>query len=482
MANEPASQPRPPSKASVAQVLATNLGAAEPESLLAAGAPSGPIGGRWPVWCITLALRLVIEIKLPLRSTPKVLEVVLDFFLGRTETTAMMAWTTVRRWLMRLGLYALSRPLQRVTDWCYLIDHTVQIGVMKCFAVVAVRLSRLPYPKRHLCREDLILVALKPMEHSTAKTVKDALEEAATRTGVPRLVVSDEGGDVREGIALYCNEHPQTSATCDMAHKGANLLRKLLEASPLWRHFVAKLGQMKAKLQQTPLACCLGPSLRPKARFMNLAAPLRWARWCLRMLEGPWPQEKALTERQRSLLANIDRAQLEARLGWLRGYRDAIEEWSQWHEVIQVVVGHVRLHGIRRDSVATLQERFRTMKLSQSGQDAANTMLTFVGLHATAIRSDEETLVASTEVLESLFGDQKNMERQQANSGITGLILGLGALVSTWTQQDATEALDATPWKQVEAWIANQLGPTLQAQRRALGAVFAGATGVTKPG
>src|SRR5262249_29623342 len=158
-----------------------------------------------------------------------------------------------------------------------------------------------------------------------------------------------------------------------------------------------------------------------------------------------------------SLLANIDRAQLEARLGWLRGYRDAIEEWSQWHEVIQVVVGHVRLHGIRRDSVATLQERFRTMKLSQSGQDAANTMLTFVGLQGTVMRSCEEIMVASMEVLESLFEDQKNMEIQQDNSGITGLILGLGARVSTWSQEDAKEALDATPWKQVEAWIANQL-------------------------
>jgi hypothetical protein len=219
--NEPAGEPHVSSKARVPQLLAATPNPAVPETLPAASAACRPTGAHWPVSCITLALQLVVKVKLPLRSIPKVLEVVLNFLLGRTATaaTAIMAWTTVRRWLMRLGLYALTRPLERAADWCYLIDHTVQIGTMKCFAVVAVRLSQLPYPKRCLCRQDLTLVALKPMEDSKAVTVKDALEEAATRTGEPRLIVSDEGGDVRGGIDLYCNEHPHTSSTCDMAHR-----------------------------------------------------------------------------------------------------------------------------------------------------------------------------------------------------------------------------------------------------------------------
>ena len=114
-----------------------------------------------------------------------------------------------------------------------------------------------------------------PMVHSTAVTVEQALEEAALRTGIPRLIVSDQGGDVRGGIERYCRSHRHAIATCDTAHKGANLLRRLLEADERWARFVAQLSQTKAKLQQTSLACCVGPRLRPKARFMNLAAPLR---------------------------------------------------------------------------------------------------------------------------------------------------------------------------------------------------------------
>ncbi len=101
-----------------------------------------PVGSHWPVWCVALAVRLVTAVKLSLRSTPRVLETVFGFLLGRTTKAAVMVWTTVRCWLMRLGLYALLRPLKEADDWAYLIDHTVQIGEVKCFAVVGVQAAQ----------------------------------------------------------------------------------------------------------------------------------------------------------------------------------------------------------------------------------------------------------------------------------------------------------------------------------------------------
>ena len=205
---------------------------------------------------------------------------------------------------------------------------------------------------------------------------------------------------------------------------------------------------------------------------MNLGAPLRWARWCLRVLDQPWPTSAALSDRQRAVLTKIDCEQLEAKLGWLRDYREAIEQWSQWHEVIQVVVRQVRRCGIGKHSVETLRHRLEAMKLSPSGRDTANVMLIFVRLHATAVRRPGELLIASTEILESLFGELKTLERQQAGSGLTGLMLALGAIVSAWTDEETTKALEATPWKAVQAWIDERLGPTVQSERRTLQAIF----------
>jgi hypothetical protein len=431
-----------------------------------------PTGGRWPVWCVALAIRLVTGVKLSLRATPRALGAVFQAVLG--GKTRVMSATTVRCWVMRLGLYALQRPLERGTDWAYLIDHTIQMGSIKCFAVVGIRLGQLPYPERCLRREDLQLIALVPMTQSTAATVEQALEDAAVRTGVPRLIVSDEGGDVRAGIERYSGRHAHTAATCDAAHKGANVLRKLLEADQSWPGFVAQLGQMKSKFQQTPLACCLGPSLRPKVRFMNLAAPLRWARWCLRVLDGPWPAGETLSDRQRAVLATLDRGSLEEKLGWLCDYREAIERWCQWHAAVQVVVRHVRRCGIGEDSAETVRGQFEAMKLSPSGQQAADAMVVFVAQQACACWPDGQRLIGSTEVLESLFGELKALEGQQSEGGLTGLMLAVGALTSTWSDEEVEQGLKATPWKKVNAWIDKHIGLTVQSQRAIARKLFGG--------
>jgi hypothetical protein len=434
--------------------------------------PLYPTGGHWPTWCVALAVRLVTGVKLSLRATPRTLAAVFQTVFG--GTARLMSATTVRCWVMRLGLYALQRPLERGADWAYLIDHTVQMGTLKCFAVVGVRLGQLPYPQRCLRREDLQLIALVPMAQSSAATVEQALLEATLRTGVPRLIVSDEGGDVRAGIDRYCNDHAHTTATRDTAHKGANVLRKLLETDPSWPGFVAQLGQMKSKFQQTPLACCLGPSLRPKVRFMNLAAPLRWARWCLRVLDGPWPTGEMLSDRQREVLARLESGSLKEKLGWLGDYREAIERWCQWHAVVQVVVRYVRRCGIAEDSVETLRRQFEAMKLSPSGQQAAEATTIFVGERAWACWPDGRRLIGSTEVLESLFGELKALEGQQSEGGLTGLMLAVGALTSTCSDEEVEQGLKATPWKKVKAWIDKHVGLTVQSQRAIARNLFAG--------
>jgi hypothetical protein len=409
---------------------------------------------------------------LSIRSVPRALAAVLDALTGR-PTAAPMSATTLRCWLMRLGLWALRRPLPRADDWAYLIDHTVQIGTTKCFAVVGLRLSE--WPDRCLGHGDLRLIELAAMEPSTAAAVQRALQRAAGRTGPPRLIVSDQGGDVLGGIDRYRRDHPGTAATCDAAHVGASRLRRALEADGRWAAFVARLGETKAKLQQTPLACCIGPRLRPKARFMNLAAPLRWARWCLRLLDGSLPSDRPLTERQRAVLEGIDGAELEARLGWLREYRQAVAEWSQWHEVIQAVVRQVRRHGIDRDTVAELHRVLDAMELGASGRAVAEAMLGFVADQAWVARLGGERLIGSTEVLESIFGSFKGLQGQQSESGVTGLMLVLGALISPWTPEEIERGLEATPWKAVEGWVEDQIGLTVQSRRRTLQAIFSDA-------
>ncbi len=77
-----------------------------------------------------------------------------------------------------------------------------------------------------------------------------------------------------------------------------------------------------------------------------------------------------------------------------------------------------------------------------------------------------ERLLGSSEVLASLFGQFKRLEQEPAKSGFTGLVLGGAAMVSSTASQVAQNALETVPTKTVLAWRQDNLGLSVQAQRR----------------
>ena len=79
---------------------------------------------------------------------------------------------------------------------------------------------------------------------------------------------------------------------------------------------------------------------------------------------------------------------------------------------------------------------------------------------------ENERLLGSSEIIESVFGKQKYLERDYAKEGFTSLILGIGAFVGTLTVDDVKEALISTPVKKVLKWCEEELGETLQSKKK----------------
>ena len=72
-----------------------------------------------------------------------------------------------------------------------------------------------------------------------------------------------------------------------------------------------------------------------------------------------------------------------------------------------------------------------------------------------------ETLVGSSEVLESAFGKMKAKAGQSGKGELTGMALSLGAILGKHDEEEVREALDAVPQKKAEGMISRLLGPTL---------------------
>jgi hypothetical protein len=392
---------------------------------------------------------LVVQAGVALRAVPRVFGI---FFGVPEAATILPAATSVRWWLQRLGLFSLRESLEVADDWAYLIDHSVQIGTVKVCVILGMQLRNVPFPARALRHDDVQLLAVIPTECSTGEIVKAQLEQTAKRTGSPRQIVSDHGSDVKKGSQLFAQQHPRTTITYDAAHHGAIVLQRRFQADPRWSQFIAQLGRVKARIQQTSDAFLLAPSLRPKARYMNLASLLRWARKILILLDRRPSGGKAS-------------ARAESRYGWLREFRVALEQWSRWEATVRRSVEFVRTRGLSLGCELEHSACLLTLPPDERDEVLAAELNEFVRGQSQSAQPGEH-LLGSTEVLESVFGKWKTLEHQESLSGITSLILSLGSLVGQWPLARMKAALEATPVKQVLNWCHEHLPATVQSQRR----------------
>lgn len=405
---------------------------------------SRPRGGHYPISIISLSLRLVLQACTSLRAAAAALALFVQQGFG---SFAVPCFSTIRSWLLRVGCYALSRPLDRTVPWVWLIDHTIQIGSTKLLVILGCPLAQVPFGERASQLADWQLIALVPMEKSNGKAVEAELEKAMERTGAPYQIASDQGSDLLKGIGDFQSWYPRTAHVPDVAHYGANVLEKAWDNQPRWQQFMHDLKNVSAKLRQTPTAYLLPPQQRPKARFMNIGVQLRFAGRVLKLLDRPDPHAKAVEI-----------------YGWLRDYRDDLAIWEREHALVQTTIETLRVHGLHAQTQAQLDTAWQEIGPRETTIRIAEQLRDYVKCHQPTQAGVH--FVASTEVLESSFGKLKRLERDQSGDGITGLVLALGAIVGNLSDEDLKESLDSVPQKEAEGWIDRRIGKTMQWFRR----------------
>jgi hypothetical protein len=399
-----------------------------------------------------LFLSLVLAAAVSLRGASRVVEL-LGTVLELPE--AAPSWYTGRLWLLRVGYYKLTRPKEQATDWVWIIDHSLQLGEQKCLVIVGIRLSAVPSPGTCLRHEHVEPIALIPVTTSTGAVVYQQLTDAVAQTGVPCEILSDGGSDLQAGIAQFQQAHPETRAIYDIKHKTALVLKHELAKDAQWQAFTQQAAQTKQRVQQTPLAFLAPPTLRRKARYMNVDILMRWGSKVLAYLAQPHPTGTAA----------VTAAQLATAYGWVQDFRDALREWEEVWQIVDTTEQWVRQQGLYPGCAHTLAPLVTALVHTARGQRVAQHLLTFVETEA-AKAAPHERLVGSSEVLESVFGTFKRIEQQQTQSGFTGLVLTVGALVSPTTPQVIQEALETVSSAHVRQWCQQHLGPSVQAQRQ----------------
>lgn len=402
---------------------------------------------------VRLFLEGILQARAGQRSLAAVLKLVSPFLPTAEGNTPCP--NTGRMWLLRTGLFELTRPKPKAGDWVLIMDHTVQLGPLKALIIVGVRLSEWEPVRGPLQHHDVALMDLMPMRQSNAAAVATRLEVVAAQSGVPRAIVCDGGGDLRGGIALFRKAHVGVAAPYDIKHKTALLLQHELEQDARWTQFVSRVNQARSRLVLTDLACLTPPAMKLKARYMNLPPLVQWGLDSLAFVDAPrdFPGQP------------VDRKVLRKKLGWLAEYRKALSQWSVLLRITETAEDYVRREGYHASAAAEVARGLKGLANHTAARTMERALLEFVNTQSAAARP-RERLIGSSEVLESLIGKYKQLQGSYKHGGITPQLLALGAMVVPQSAETIVPALRTIRTCDVRAWCRRHLGFSLQSQRQ----------------
>jgi hypothetical protein len=385
---------------------------------------------------------------------------------------------TIQSWLLRMGLYQLSRAKEIADDWVIILDHTCQLGNQKSLIVLGIRLSHWAELKRPLVFQDLAVLMIRVVGSSTGLLVHKQLLEVQAEIGTIAAILSDQGSDLASGGKLFVTGQvePATQENVpqlfdanglaisgktkplvlkDFSHASSHLLKARLEADPKWREFLSHCGTTQPKVKQTILGALAPPTQKVKGRYMNIGEMIRWGAKMLRLLDGT----------AGTLPAGIDRSMLKQKYGWIENYVESLDQWLEIDILREQSLQEVRVLGYSSKTVDAIQSGQARYRNFESSRQMASELLELVREQCQAIPAGV-SYPGSSEVIESLIAKNKEIQGQHNRGGFTKMLLAIGASVTEISEKILVESLLAVREIDVRQWAKNALGTTLASMRR----------------
>lgn len=349
---------------------------------------------------------------------------------------------TCIQWTLKMGLYKLQREKKFTREWCWIVDHVLGSGPMKCLVVLGIPLDVLrEKDDMTLSLSDMEPFGLIPMAHTKGSDVNKALLQISNSTGViPRSIVSDHGSDLWLGIKNYCSDQGnKTLEHYDVCHKVAIELKKLFLNDPHWSIFCEKASQTKRELFNTEWVVYAPPNQRRKSRYQNTDILIEWA-------------VRTLAYREQIPLPALNK------LRWVFDYQQEIVNWNQYIIIGRETRNEIRQRGFGEDTEDRLADKLLTLQMSKASENLACNLVDYVSFESNKLPCGERSL-GSTEVIESLFGFYKYTKAGIWDSccGIGRLILLMASRVGKISKDYVKDALETVRIQDVRDWLGRSL-------------------------
>ena len=223
-----------------------------------------------------------------------------------------------------------------------------------------------------------------------------------------------------------------------------------------WEKLVKLSVKTKREICQTELAPLVPPNQRKKSRYMNAHTLLHWVE----------KMRLFLNKRDEIINKDYDVKKVREKFSWINEMTKKISEWNNLIMVIKHIEDFVRKNGLNFDLSLQLENELNEYNLDFQSIRFKASAVDFVKKESLKAKTGER-LLGSSEIIESLFGKQKFLEKEQSRNGFTGLLLALPALVAETSESVIKKALESIPTKSVTEWYKKNIIKSVQAKRNA---------------
>lgn len=408
--------------------------------------PLKACGYKYNVEQIFLSIRCALEGATGFRPVSRIFSIlqdILDF---------APAFSTIREWVLKLGLFMLGRPKEK-GEWIYVIDTSIQVGLMKCLLIVGVPLARLLSKREEKesfipSHEDMEPLVIKTIDSCNGEVVRDALLEAEQKTGGAISVVSDEASEIKRGVRLFRETGREIIHQHDIVHRIDLIIKKEIEEDAVWSEYTKQMTNTTLKLKLTEIAHLIPPKQRQKRRMLGEIAIVEWGRAILDYLDRENVSEIA-----------------KEKLDWVRNYRSFLIEYEQIVNVSKAVIEEVHNNGYYYGITDLFEKTWSDAILSPRVQLFCSKIINILREEESKVPLGKR-LLGSSEGIESIFGKFKQLEKDHASRGFTSLVLSLPAMMGEISQSIVQSALETISIENVWDWVDENLGRTFFSKRR----------------
>ncbi len=229
------------------------------------------------------------------------------------------------------------------------------------------------------------------------------------------------------------------------------MLKDLYAGDAAYQDVTQRLARIRKQFGQTAAAHLIPPKQRKKSRYHNLTPLAEYGRHVRRYLA----QTTAPNETEQRVCQALQ---------WLPAYTAFFDELMEVSHLVCEVEWHVKHHGLSPRSIAACCQ-ILTTATTRKGIHLKTRMLQYFQ-ETCALVEAAESMLCTSDILESAFGKYKNYVSDNPMAGITGLALCIAAFTSSLEEHELKESLEQTTTQDVQSWVQENIGPTVLKKRR----------------